>query len=239
MHTERVRQPNGVHSQDGETLKVIIPKLYSWKRLDAFEESFLRNIEVLRESKLCETIHAKRRNGLSIDMARDISVADSILEYDAIIWMDTDMIYPDDAMLRLVQMHQAGYPIAAGIYRRAVGTKDLLTEIEEGVPATIEELDTLALEANPVKVEQTAGGFSIVSMDLYKAIFVRIGPPFYCNFDFRFKNEMCGEDRFFMRLARSLGVYPHVDPSLNAVHWPPETGPVPVRADDPLLKWTV
>ena len=220
-------------------MKVMIPKLYSWKRLDAFEESFLRNVEVLRESKLCETIHARRRNGLSVDMARDRSVYDSINDYDAIIWLDTDMIYPDDAMCRLVQMYQAGYPIAAGVYRRAVGTKDLLTEIEEGCPATIEELDALALEACPVKVEQTAGGFSIVSMELYRAIAVKIGPPWYCNFDFRFQHDMCGEDRFFMRLARSLGVYPYVDPGLCAVHWPPQSSPVPVRPNDPLLKWTV
>ncbi len=220
-------------------MKVVIARLYFNKMLMQFEDSFRRNIDMLLASGLVEQASVTTTAGLAVDMARNNVVSKNLDDFDAVIWMDTDMIYPDDAMCRLVSMHQAGYPLAAGVYRRAFGARDLLTEIEEGCPSTIEELDALAAVANPVKVEQTAGGFSIVSMDLYKAIHARIGPPWYCNFDFRYLHEQCGEDRFFVRLARHLNVYPYVDPTLCAVHWPPQSSPVPVRADDPLLKWTV
>lgn len=220
-------------------MKVVIARLYFNKMLVQFEDSFRRNIDLLLASGLVEQASVTTTSGLAVDMARNNVVSKNINDFDAIIWPDTDMIYPDDAFCRLVSMHQAGYPIAAGVYRRAFGARDLLTEIEEGVPATIEELDALALVSNPVRVEQTAGGFSIVSTALYRAIAANIGHPWYCNFDFRFQHDQCGEDRFFMRLARSGGVYPHVDPTLCAVHWPPQSSPVPVRADDPLLKWTV
>lgn len=220
-------------------MKVIIARLYFNKMLMQFEDSFRRNIDALMASGLVENASIATTAGLAVDMARNNIVSRHIDDFDAVIWPDTDMIYPDDAFCRLVQMHQAGYPIAAGVYRRAFGARDLLTEIEEGCPATIEELDALALEATPVKVEQTAGGFSIVSMELYRQLAVRVGHPWYCNFDFRFEHDQCGEDRFFMRLARSIGVYPYVDPSLCAVHWPPQSRPVPVRPDDPLLKLTV
>ena len=220
-------------------MKVVIARLYFNKMLMQFEDSFRRNIDMLLASGLVENASVSTTAGLAVDMARNNVVSKNLDDFDAVIWLDTDMIYPDDAMCRLVAMHQAGYPIAAGVYRRAFKDRDLLTEIEEGCPATIEELDALALEACPVKVEQTAGGFSIVSMDLYRAIAAKIGHPWYCNFDFRYLHDQCGEDRFFVRLASHLGVYPHVDPDLTAVHWPPQSSPVPVRADDPLLKWTV
>ena len=220
-------------------MKVVIARLYFNKMLMQFEDSFRRNIDMLLASGLVENASVTTTAGLAVDMARNNVVSKNLDDFDAVIWLDTDMIYPDDAMCRLVAMHQAGYPIAAGVYRRAFGTRDLLTEIEEGVPATIEELDALAEVSNPVKVEMTAGGFSIVSMELYRQIAAHIGHPWYCNFDFRYQHDQCGEDRFFVRLARAGGVYPHVDPSLCAVHWPPQSSPVPVRPDDPLLKWTV
>ena len=40
------------------------------------------------------------------------------------IWIDTDLIIPPDALVRLVKMSNAGMPIAAGIYRRAMLDKD-------------------------------------------------------------------------------------------------------------------
>ena len=220
-------------------MKVVIARLYFNKVLVQFEDSLKRNTDALRASGLVEDIGITITGGLAVDIARNQVVSRNLDDFDAVIWLDTDMIYPDDAMCRLVAMHQAGYPIAAGVYRRAFGTRDLLTEIEEGCPATIEELDALAEVSNPVKVEMTAGGFSIVSMELYRQIAAHIGHPWYCNFDFRYQHDQCGEDRFFVRLARSLGIYPYVDPDLTAVHWPPQSSPVPVRADDPLLKWTV
>ena len=40
------------------------------------------------------------------------------------IWIDTDLIIPPGALVRLVKMSNAGMPIAAGIYRRAMLDKD-------------------------------------------------------------------------------------------------------------------
>ena len=59
------------------------------------------------------------------------------------IWIDTDLIIPPDALVRLVKMSNAGMPIAAGIYRRAMLDKDhqfLLTRRTIDEWATLEEL---------------------------------------------------------------------------------------------------
>ena len=127
-------------------------------------------------------------------------------------------------------MSNAGHLIAAGVYRRARPPYQLLVEDENG---TI-ELDVLESKLNGagvVPVTVCAGGFSIVRIELYRAM----QAPWYCNWDFVSGQGETGEDRFFLLRAAELGVKPVVDPFLGAVHWS-MFGPIPTRQGQPEMK---
>lgn len=219
---------------------VLIGLLYFNKVLEDFESSLHRNIDYLGKSGLVKTAQTKKVKGMAVDMARCVLVEYALQEgFDAIIWPDTDMIFPDDAFARLVAMSNAGYPIAAGLYRRGIGARQLLTEIEWGTACEVEDLRGIA-EGGIARVAMTAGGFSIVRTQVYRALYKRYDPfvPWYCNWDFLGSEKMCGEDRFFvLRASRELGITPVVDPELHAIHWPPGVSPVPVLDSDPLLEF--
>lgn len=217
--------------------RVFVPLLYFNKCDPTFERSLHRNIDHLGKSGLVDEVTLKESRGLAVDMARNVMVEHALQEgYDAVVWLDTDMIYPDDALVRLVQMSQLGHPIAAGLYRRGIGARQLLTEIEWGVPCEVDDLRAIA-QGGTAKVAMTAGGFSIVRRHLYVALLNKHqgNVPWYCNFDWISGKKMCGEDRFFVLRAAELGITPVVDPELHAVHWPPGVSPVPVLDNDPLL----
>jgi hypothetical protein len=135
-------------------------------------------------------------------------------------------------------MANAGYYIAAGIYRRGREDHRILTEVEWGGPAaTLEELDRMAEGGIPFEVDMTAGGFSIVRTEVYKAIHTKIGLPWYCNWDFVSGKHAVGEDRFFLLRAAEVGVKPVIDPTLCAVHWPPFSDPIPTREGQVEMQW--
>lgn len=217
--------------------KVLIALLYFNKCDQTFERSLHRNIDYLGRVGSVDEVVLRESRGLAVDMARNALVEYALSEaFDAVIWPDTDMIFPNDAFARLVAMSQAGYPIAAGLYRRGIGRRQLLTEIEWGVPCEVDDLRAIA-EGGIARVAMTAGGFSIVRTHLYHAIAKKHdgNVPWYCNWDFLSGQKQCGEDRFFVLRAGELGITPVVDPELHAVHWPPGTSPVPVLDHDPLL----
>ena len=217
---------------------VLIGLLYFNKVLEDFESSLHRNIDYLGKSGLVEMAQIKEVRGMPVDMARNILVEYALQEgFDAIIWPDTDMIFPDDAFTRLVAMSNAGYPIAAGIYRKGIGARNLLTAIEWGNPCEVEDLRAIA-QGGIARVAMTAGGFSIVRTQVYRALYKKHNPPvpWYCNWDFLGTDGQCGEDMFLLlRAKRELGITPVVDPELHAIHWPPGVSPVPVLDSDPML----
>lgn len=217
--------------------KVLVGLLYFNKCHPTFERSLHRNLDHLGKSGLAESASIKEVHGLAVDMARNVLVEFALTEgYDAVIWPDTDMIFPDHAFANLVSMSQAGYPIAAGLYRRGLGARQLLTEIEWGTPCEVEDLHAIC-EGGVSRVAMTAGGFSIVRSHLYIAMLKKHkgNVPWYCNWDFVGDKKQCGEDRFFVLRAKELGITPVVDPDLHAVHWPPGVSPVPVLEHDPLM----
>lgn len=222
---------------------VVIGRLLFNKSLVPFHDSMTRMVNYVTRNRVVDEIKVVTTDNFAVDMARNWIVQEVLnnnesFRADAIVWLDTDMIYPDDSLARLVEMANAGYYIAAGIYRRGRPPHQILTEIEWGQATTLDELDALAQEQLPVEVSMTAGGFSIVRVEVYRAIADKIGLPWYCNWDFRTNKFACGEDRFFIYRAAEVGVKPVVDPTLGAVHWPPFSSPVPVREGQPELQWT-
>ena len=217
-----------------------IYRLFFNKSLIQYHDSLFYMMHSLASSRLVNNWHMGDTDGLAVDMARNIHVNRAIeMRADAIIWLDTDMLFPNDALVRLVEMSNAGHPIAGGLYRRAVPPHDILTEIEWGKPATLSQLEAIT-DGGVARVAMTAGGFTIVRTELYLSVFDHwrergVTMPWYCNWDFHAGNNGCGEDRFFLLRAKEVGVTPVVDPTLHAIHAPYRSIRVPVVGEPSAL----
>lgn len=213
-----------------------IARLFFNKSLIQYHDSLFYMLHRLASSRAVVSWHMGDTDGLAVDMARNMHVQNAIsMDADAIVWLDTDMIYPDDSLVRLVEMSNAGHMIAGGLYRRAVPPHDLLTEMAWGISATLDELRA-NVDGGTTRVAMTAGGFTIVRSEVYLAIFKHwqqrgIDMPWYCNWDFHGGRNGCGEDRFFVTRAGELGITPVVDPELHAIHAPYRSVRVPVEGE--------
>lgn len=216
--------------------KVGIGLLYYNKGLQQFERALYDATEALRESGLVASCSFIVKDGAPVDFARE-TIVDEVMarDIDAVIWVDTDLIIPRDALVRLVSMSNAGYLIAAGLYRRAMHSEAerfILTRMDQPRWATLEELRAAA-QGGVTQVAVTAGGFSIVRREVYQMVREQCGPPWYCCYDPEI-GDWCFEDTYFQRRLYKLGIPVHVDPNLHAIHWS-KYGPVPVTPDDPMM----
>lgn len=219
--------------------KLAIGLLYFNKGLPQFERALYGAMEELRQSGLVKQVSLISRSGMAVDVARNQIAAEMLrMEYDAVIWPDTDLVFPDDAFVRLVSMANAGHMVAAGLYRRALrDNPHLLTERVPGNGwATLDELHEHE-DGGVTQVWMTAGGFSIVRAEVYQAMRDKIGMPWYCNWDFE-RGDQSYEDLYFFRRLPRLGVIPVVDPDLHAVHWS-HHGPIPVVDGQPEMRYCV
>ena len=227
--------------------------LYYNKGLQQFERALYDAMETLKGSGLVSGGEFIIQDGSPVDYAREHIVEKAIEHgHDAVIWVDTDLIIPPDALVRLVRMSNAGMPVAGGLYRRAMPkpqdqflltfrTHDdakALNDLREGGAAsvnwaTLEELREYA-EGGVTQVAMSAGGFSIVRREVYEVVEKNFGRPWYQTYD-REVGDWCFEDTYFMRRLRRLGIPVFVDPELHAVHWS-KFGPVPVTPDQPEMK---
>lgn len=215
--------------------RLAIGLLYFNKGLPQFERQLYAARDLVLHSGLVQEVTFFERYGMSVDMARDKITTDMMRHGDdAIIWVDTDLIFADTAFVALVNMANAGHQVAAGIYRRGLPPHMLLTKRASIEWATLEELREHE-QGGVTRVLMTAGGFSIVRREVYDAVLDGLGTPWYCNYDHDAKS-WCGEDTYFyIRLAR-LGISAVVDPDLHAVHWSAH-GPVPVVDDQPEMRF--
>ena len=208
--------------------------LYYNKGLQQFERALFDAMEALKASGLISHGEFIVRDGAPVDYARETITAQAIASgLDAVVWLDTDLIFPSDSLVKLVSMSNAGYPIAAGLYRRATydaAGQHLLTRMVSGQWATLEDLRVNA-KGGVTQVAMSAGGFSIVRREVYEVMREKLGPPWYCVYDFE-QGDWCFEDTFFYRRVAKLSIPVHVDPELHAVHWS-KFGPVPVTPDQP------
>lgn len=208
--------------------------LYYNKGRQQFERSLFDAMDALKASGLISRGEFIVRDGSPVDYARETIVEQALTSgCDAVVWIDTDLIFPRDSLVRLVSASNAGYPIAAGLYRRAVydpAERHLLTRMNRERWATLEELRASA-QGGMTRVALTAGGFSIVRREVYEAVRDQIGRPWYCVYDHE-AGDWCFEDTYFHRRCLRLDIPVHVDPELHAVHWS-QFGPVPVTPDQP------
>ncbi len=219
--------------------KLAIGLLYFNKGLPQFERALYGALEHLRLSRLVNAVSFVEKYGMAVDVARNEIVHKTLeMEYDAVVWLDTDLIFPDDSLVRLVNMANAGHMVAAGLYRRALrDSQHLLTERVPGNGwSTLEDLHEHE-SGGVTQVWMTAGGFSIVRAEVYQTMRDKIGLPWYCNWDHE-RGDQCYDDLFLFRRLPRLGVVPVVDPDLHAVHWS-HHGPVPVLEGQPEMRYCV
>lgn len=219
--------------------KLAIGLLYYNKDLPQFERALYGALEQLRFSRLVSEVTFVEKYGMAVDVARNQIVDKALtLDCDAVVWLDTDLIFPDDALIRLVNMANAGHMLAAGLYRRALrNSSHLLTErVIGGGWSTLDDLRANE-DGGVTQVWMTAGGFSIVRAEVYRAMRDKVGMPWYCNWDWE-RGEQTYDDLFFFRRLPRVGVVPVVDPDLHAVHWS-HHGPFPVVEDQPEMRYCV
>ena len=142
---------------------VVIGRLYFNKTLFQFEDCLRRMLAVAQASGIVSHLHIETTEGMAVDMARNQIVERALTTHnaDAVIWLDTDMIYPDDAFCRLVQMHQACYPIAAAVFGGRVGAGDYCTGSGEVSRGKSEKLTCAGLERTPGWVNRTPSGSQV------------------------------------------------------------------------------
>lgn len=212
-----------------------IGRLFFNKGLYQYHDALYIAMDELRRSGLVGSVSFVTRNGDPVDHAREKSIVELFaLGLDAMVWIDTDLIIPPDALVRLVRMSNAGYPIAGGLYRRAMHKPEeqiILTKLAD-VPgwATLDALRERA-QGGVTEVALTAGGFTIVRREVYEVLERKIGRPWYACYDAE-AGDWPIEDTYFYRRVARAGIPVHVDPELHAVHWS-HFGPVPVTPDAP------
>ncbi len=217
--------------------RLAIGLLYFNKNLPSFERALEYAKAELQKSQLVEEVAYIVRQGMSVDMARDY-IAHEVVEqdYDAIVWIDTDLVFPPHTFVNFVNASNAGYPVVCGLYRRAKHPSHLLVKREGSEWAELDELRA-HMDGGVTYVKLAAGGFSIVKADVYKTLrAANPNLPMYCNWDFPHSGGWCGEDTYFMRRLSDAQIPVVVDPDLHAVHWS-QWGPVPVLDDAPEMEW--
>lgn len=211
--------------------------LYYNKGLPQFERAFYIALDALRTSGLIKRVDFIEQHGGPVDHSREMVVKQAIeRELDAVIWVDTDLIIPRRSFVSLVEMSNAGHPIAAGLYRRAAykpAEQNILTYLDSAQAATLDELHA-AEKDGVTTVGMTAGGFSIVRREVYQAVESNFGTPWYQVFDAE-AGDWCFEDTYFIRRTSRLHIPVVVDPDLHAIHWG-RYGPVPVTPEAPELE---
>lgn len=213
---------------------IAIGRLFFNKGLWQYHDALHHAMTELQRSGLVGRVEWITRDGDPVDYAREMCVEEMLKrDCDAIVWIDTDLVVPPDALVRLVAMANAGCPIAGGLYRRAKQRPEeqhILTRIDKPEWATLEQLRAIAT-GGTARVAITAGGFTIVRREVYEALAVKTGRPWYACYD-PVAQDWPIEDTYFYRRVAQVAIPVYVDPELHAVHWS-HFGPVPVTPDQP------
>lgn len=152
--------------------------------------------------------------------ARNQLCHDAIVRgFDRMLWFDSDMEFPPDTMLRLMDDMDAGRELVSGLYfgRHEPIRPTIFTEIEyqkvEGSNQVIPYAKTYD-EYPEDKVFEIAGcgfGCVMVTVDLCRRIADKFGLPFSPLIGF-------GEDISFCKRATDLGVKLYCDSAIKCGH---------------------
>lgn len=133
--------------------------------------------------------------------------------YDFVLWLDSDMVFPPDTMVRLLEVAENGNDVVTGLYfrRAAPFTPVLFSRLE--ITGNVCEMDEV--KAYPGDLFEVAGcGFGCVltSVKLLRTIEAEDGPVWFAPMG------NVGEDCAFCIRARKHGSHILCDPTLKLGH---------------------
>ena len=179
---------------------------------------FLRSLETLRRLpdtytliRECTLIHDARNEAASIAITKG---------FDRVLWIDSDMVFEPDLLMRLSSRLDEGKHMVCGIfYRRMVGGGPVIYCRQERCtdPVHGEYIKPVAYEKDQYprdklfQVEACGFGAVMTDVPLLKAVWDKYGPPFsyYMNL---------GEDMSFCYRVRELGCGIWCDSSIKVGH---------------------
>ena len=177
---------------------------------------FLRCIENLR--RLPDTYTTVSECSLIHDARNEFASIAIINGFDRVLWIDSDMVFDNDLLLRLSAHLDNGKRMVCGLFfKRVLPTAPVIYSRQERRtdPVQGEYIKPVIYEDYPTDkpFEVDACGFGAVMTDvaLLKAVWDQYGPPFshYMNL---------GEDMSFCYRVRQMGQRIWCDPSVTVGH---------------------
>lgn len=153
-------------------------------------------------------------SGTYIHSARqDLALAAIQQEATHVLWLDSDMSFPRDTLLRLLA--HGKHMVGANYCSRTVPPRFVAIKkmgLDPGVRS--ERLPTLGESTGLEEVDAIGFGAVLMTTELLFAA-VEDGPPLFGNEWIPGKNQWMGEDVFFCRKVRALGFHIWVDHDLS------------------------
>jgi len=156
-----------------------------------------------------------------IHMNREESVQRAFeMGADYILFIDADMIFPTDALTKLLNLDKDIASVTYN-YRRLPQTS--IVTLDEKYDADYQDVDDtktkdgqipLSAIKNPFRVKACGGGFLLIKMD----VFNKIKRPWFFFEPETETTQPVGEDVWFCDRARELGYEIWIDPSIEMGH---------------------
>lgn len=159
-----------------------------------------------------------KANSLIYDSRNMLSITAINGGFDRILWLDSDMKFPYDALQRLNEDMDAGRDFVSGLYFRRRGTFGpvIMSRVdppheENGIPVKSVTDCTEYPQDDIFRVEGCGFGICMTSVDLLKRVWDKFGPPFA-------PYAWAGEDLSFCYRVKQLGVPVWCDTRIRAGH---------------------
>lgn len=176
--------------------------------MDMVSVHFCRSLVTLAKMECCNVSFVV--NSL-IYSARNIIAMQAIQgDYDYVLWLDSDMVFEPDTLVRLLQDEK---DIVTGIYFRRV--KPYSPVLYENLEIRQTECIFSGVEKYPAEMFEVAGaglGCMLMRTDVLKDIEATDGPVWFAPIG------NVGEDLAFCIRARKLGYKVFCDPSVKLGH---------------------
>lgn len=141
---------------------------------------------ILKMDKPPGTSSCFKANSLVYDSRNQLSLIAMDQNFDIILWLDSDMIVPQDTLTKMITHYENGHQFVSGLYfKRTVPTKPVAyltvnppAQNEQGIP--VKNITNL-IDYSPGELVQVEGcGFGCVmtSVSMLRSMWDTYGPPF-------------------------------------------------------------
>lgn len=176
---------------------------------------FLRSLECMR--RLPETYTSVSENSLIHDARNDFASIAIQNDFDRVLWIDSDMVFDADLLLRLsADMDDGADMVSALFFKRVPPTAPVIySELREITDEHGDYIEIIPYLNYPYSskfcVEACGFGAVMTSVSLLKRVWDKFGPPFSY-----YKN--LGEDLSFCWRVKQLGIPIWCDSSIRVGH---------------------